>query len=150
MYIFPFQHDKLFQFVSGMKLKRNRDLFVLTSRLQEYIATSLTDTTQVNYRILSARVSDLTKNTACDVTRFDASGYLQPAASSSSSGYGQQNVNTAYRPRPPGSGYFAKPLGSKSTGGYGGTRDRISLPNSGVSAQQSTGDKYGKGVVFPE
>lgn len=76
----------------------NKDLYILTSRLQNYIATGASDPRQVNYRILHARVSDLTRKTACDVARFDNSGYnasnsgnnvnIHPSTSSfSSSGF---------------------------------------------------------------
>ncbi|KAI5696323.1 hypothetical protein M8J75_011525 [Diaphorina citri] len=71
-----YTNNQTYQFQSGMKLIANKDLYVLTSRLQIYITTGRTDTSQINYRILTAPISDLTRSTACNASKFDATGYL--------------------------------------------------------------------------
>uniref|UniRef100_A0A8D8Q8T8 Protein yellow n=1 Tax=Cacopsylla melanoneura TaxID=428564 RepID=A0A8D8Q8T8_9HEMI len=124
-----YKNDQTFQFVSGMKLVNNKDLYVLTSRLQNYIATGVSDTTQVNYRILSAKISDLTRKTSCDVARFDFTGYLTQDAFVGSN-LQHNNVNKY----PPGSstssGYF-NAQGSKFTSFYGHNKKQSSAVDNG-------------------
>ncbi|KAI5698727.1 hypothetical protein M8J75_011199 [Diaphorina citri] len=114
-----YTNDQTFQFPSGMKLIANRDLYVLTSRLQNYIANGRSDTSQINFRILVASIADLTRKTSCDVARFDFTGYLTLDDPSSGN-----NVNIQ-----PGTGSGNwNAQGSKFSSSYAG-------PNSGESDQ---------------
>ncbi|EEB18858.1 major royal jelly protein 4 precursor, putative [Pediculus humanus corporis] len=62
------QNNETLQFSSGIKvIKKNglEELLVTTSRFQKYLLNEI-DNNDVNYRILSASVNDLVKNTLCE------------------------------------------------------------------------------------
>nr|XP_033340387.1 major royal jelly protein 1-like [Megalopta genalis]XP_033340388.1 major royal jelly protein 1-like [Megalopta genalis] len=71
------ENSKTLQFTSGMKVRQDPNLgqerlWALTSRYQK-LATNTLNVTEVNFRILSRCVSDLVKDTRCEVPWY---GYI--------------------------------------------------------------------------
>lgn len=119
-----YQHEENLQFISGMKLKRDKALVITTSRLQNYIAgrSSLPD---VKYRmIIIDDVHQLLKESPCK----------DPNASSRPSGGSPSN-----RPRPnAGQGYGQ---GGYSQGGYD-TDNRFDSGPSSTTSSKTKPNQY--------